>query len=151
MIATILATGMVLTATLTNFDLVKLDLKILDSIARHEVDDLFVGLLLIFLGLIIDLVARRKRHKAELDAQKLRTLKATMRTVHDIVNTFLNNLMVFELEAAAVMKPGALDPLEKMIHDTTRKLKALGDLESVREKPLAMGLGIDYAENPSRS
>jgi hypothetical protein len=150
MIATILAVGMVLTAALTTYDVVKLDLQILDGIARHEVDDLLAGLLLIFLGVTIDLIARRKRHKAEIEAQKLRTLKATMRTVHDIVNNFLNNLMVFELQAAAITKPGALDPLERIIHETAGKLKALGDLESVREIPLAMGPGIHY-KDPTRS
>ena len=37
---------------------------------------------------------------------------------------------------------------EELIHQTSQKLKALGDLESVREKPLAIGVGIEYPETP---
>jgi hypothetical protein len=144
----ILAVALVLTASLAKVDLVKVNLKLLDGIEKNEVDDLVSGFTLIFVCLLIDriLSVRRKRREAEIEAQKLRTLKATMRTVQDIVNNFLNNLLLFEMEAAAVMPLGSLEPLEQLIQETFRKLKSLGDIESVREKPLASGVGIDYTE-----
>jgi hypothetical protein len=110
------------------------------------VDDILSGSALIAAGLTLDRFYRRKRHKAEIEEQKLRTLRATMRTVQDIVNNFLGNLMVFELAANAVMPKGSLDGLEDLIQQTSRKLKALGDLQSVQEKALAIGIGIEFVE-----
>ncbi len=146
-IGALLAVAIVLMASLTDIDIVKLNLRLLDGIEKYEVDDVVSGFMLILVGLIVDrfLSARRKRHQAEVEAQKLKTLKATMRTVQDIVNNFLNNLMLFEIEAAAVMPDGSLEPLQELIQQTSQKLTALGDLESVREIPLAVGVGIDYA------
>jgi hypothetical protein len=149
--ATLVAVGlaivMILIATLTNVDLINLNLKLLNGIEKNEIDDLLIAGALICVGLTIDLWQRRKRQQAEIDAQKLRTLKATMRTVQDIVNNFLNNLLLFQMDAAAVMPHGSLDSIEELSQQTYQKLKALGDLESVRETPLATGAGIEYPDN----
>jgi hypothetical protein len=140
-VAAVLATALIVAVCLTDIDFVQLNLKLLDGIEKHEMDDVLSAIALIFAGLAIDLWQRRKRHQAEIDAQKLRTLKATMRTVQDIVNNFLDNLLLFEMEAQAVMPPGSLDALEELAQQTYQKLKALGDLESVRETPLTSGVG----------
>ena len=149
LIAAALSVAMILTAAFADVDLIKLNLRFLDGIEKHEVDDLISGLLLIVAAIIVDrtLSHRRKHREAEVEAEKLRTLKATMRTVQDIVNKFLNNLMVFELEAAATMPRGSLDQLERLIQETSGKLKSLGDLTSVEEKPLALGFGIAYPDD----
>ena len=123
---------------LTDMDLVKLNLKLLDGMEKHKVDDVMTGLTIIFIGLLaIDRVLSRRRkqkyHQAEIEAQKLRTLKATMRTVQDIVNNFLNSRLLFEIPAKAIMPLGSFETIEELIHDTYQKLKALGDLESVRK------------------
>ena len=44
------------------------------------------------------------------------------------------------------MPAGSLDPVEELIQQTHQKIKTLGDLESVQEKPLASGVGIEYME-----
>lgn len=141
-----ICTALVLVASLANVDLIKLDLNLLNGIEKNEVDDIGSGLTLIFIGLAIDRVLshRRKlnRQHAALEAQKLRTHQATMRTVHDIVNNFLNGLQLFELPAN-----DDRDILEELIQDTSQKLKALGDLESIVEKSLAVGIGIEYPGN----
>src|SRR5258706_7664512 len=113
LIATTLAAGLVLTAIFTNVDLVKMNLKLLDGIEKNEFDDVLSGATLICVALVLDRIRwqRRKSLEAEMEAQKLRTLQATMRTVQDIVNNFLNNLMLFQMEAEAVMPKGSLDPL----------------------------------------
>jgi hypothetical protein len=149
-VGAVLGIALILTA-LADIDLVKLDLKLLDGIEKHQVDDVLVGLTLIFVGLVIDRVLSRRRkqkyHQAEIEAQRLRTLKATMRTVQDIVNNFLNSLLLFEIPAKDVISRGSLDTIEELIQDTYQKLKALGDLESVREIPIATGVGIEYAQS----
>ena len=39
--------------------------------------------------------------------------------------------------------------VEGMIEEAAVKLKALGDLETIKEKEMAIGLGIDYPGSPS--
>ena len=87
-----------------------------------------------------------RRQAAEVEAQRLHVLKATMRTVHDIVNNFLNGLQLVTLAAGDALPPAAAELLDTLTQDTAAKLKALGDLESVPEKQMAAGVGIDYGQ-----
>jgi hypothetical protein len=141
----VLGFGLILTAALTNIDLVKLNLKFLENIERHHRDNMLIGATLVLVGLTIDRVLsrqrRRKRQQDEIEALRLRTLKATMRTVHDIVNNFLNNLMLFEIPAK---DDGSFDTMEELIQHTSHQLRSLGDVESVVEQSLAVGIGIKY-------
>ena len=141
----VLGVGLILTAALTNIDLVKLNLKFLESVERHQLDDMLIGVTFILVGLIIDRILsrlrRRKRQQDEIEALRLRTLKATMRTVQDIVNNFLNNLMLFEIPAK---DDGSSDTMEELIQHTSQQLRSLGNVESVVEETLAVGIGIEY-------
>jgi hypothetical protein len=145
MVAGVLAIAMIVTAMLTNFDVVKLNLKFLNSIEKFEFDDVLCGLVLIFVAMGIDRALLRRRQRSEIEARELKTLKATMRTVQHIVNNFLNNMVLFQIEADAVMPRGFCDPLGELIQQTAQELKTLGDLESIRESHLATGGGIEYA------
>ena len=79
------------------------------------------------------------------EEQKLRVLKATMRTVHHIVNNFLNNLQLFRLEAEGLLSDESLELFDSLVQQTAADLKKLGDLDTVREKQMAGGIGIDWA------
>ena len=105
----IIASILVLSASLGN-DLVKLDLKFIESIQQHEVDDILTAFLIILVSLIIDeiRIARAHRREAETIEAKLRTLKATMRTVQDLVNNCLNGLQLFRLEAEEAVPADSL-------------------------------------------
>ena len=105
----IIASILVLSALLGN-DLVKLDLKFIESIQQHEVDDILTAFLIILVSLIIDeiRIARAHRREAETMEAKLRTLKATMRTVQDLVNNCLNGLQLFRLEAEEAVPADSL-------------------------------------------
>ena len=79
--------------------------------------------------------------------EKLRVLKATMRTVQDITGNFLNNLYFFKLEIEKnnTLTPESAAKLDELIHDTSQRLSKLGDLEEVREKKMAGDMiGIEY-------
>jgi hypothetical protein len=144
-VGVVLSVGLVLTSVLTHIDLVKLNLKFLENIERHHWDNMLIGVTFILVGLTIDRVLsrqkRRKRQQDEIEALRLRTLKATMRTVHDIVNNFLNNLMLFEIPAK---DDGSFETMEELIQHTSQQLRSLGDVESVVEQSLAVGIGIQY-------
>ena len=107
-------------------------------VLMHEVNDLLAGL--------VDRIRseRRTRLHTEIDAQKLLVLKETMRTVQDIVNNSLNGMELFRMEAQGAVSEQSLESLDKLIEETSGKLKALADLDSVHEKQMAVGVGIDY-------
>ena len=88
----------------------------------------------------------RRQHKFAVQEERLRVLRATMRTVHDIVNNFLNNLQLFKLEAEEkkILEPESLALMDSIIQETAIKLKRLGDLDSTLEKQMAGGIGINY-------
>jgi hypothetical protein len=72
-----------------------------------------------------------------------------MRTVQQIVNNMLNMLQVVHVEAAGELPPETITLIERLIKEAADKLKALGDLETVTEKDMAIGQGIDYPGSPS--
>jgi len=76
--------------------------------------------------------------------QRLRVFKATMRTVQDIVNNLLNGLQLVHLEAEDHVSAETRELVDRTIQEAAVKLKALGDLETVTEKEMGLGLGIDY-------
>ena len=88
----------------------------------------------------------RRQHQHEVQEERLRVLRATMRTVHDIVNNFMYSLQLFQLEAEEknTLAPESLALMESIIRDTSDRLKKLGDLGSTPEKQMAGGIGIDY-------
>jgi hypothetical protein len=89
------------------------------------------------------------RKKLEVQEERLKVLHATMRTVQDIVNNFLNNFQLFRLEAEEknALEPESLLLIDSIIEETAAKLKKLGDLDSTREKQMVGGIGIDYEES----
>ena len=101
-------------------------------------------------------VTERKQAEAELvrlndeiQRQRLRVFKATMRTVQDIVNNLLNGLQVVQIEAEGHLPAETLTLVDRMIQEASVKLKTLGDLETITEKEMALGLGIDYPGSDS--
>ena len=103
-------------------------------------------------------VTERKRAEAEftrlndeIQLQRLRVFKATMRTVQDIVNNLLNGLQLVRLEAGSQLPAEMLTLIDQMIQEASVKLRALGDLETVKEREMAVGLGIDYPGSSLRS
>src|SRR5438552_18320091 len=95
------------------------------------------------------LIRPREEREAEIQAQRLRVLKATMRSVHHIVNNCLNSLQLFRLDAEDALPPESLDLLDELVQDTAAKLQMLGDLEATPEKPTPIGICIDYDSPPA--
>ena len=121
----------------------------------------FLALFVIWLTAILALKQRDKTaalHQArlkylqsvkeiEMREEKLRVLKATMRTVQDITGNFLNNLHFFklEIEKNKTLTPESATKLDELINDTTLRLDKLGNLDEIREKKMAGDMiGIEY-------
>jgi len=88
--------------------------------------------------------AESRRFSDEIQIQRMRVFKATMTTVQDIVNNLLNGFVLVRLEGEAQLPAEMLTLIDRMIEEASVKLKSLGDLETVKEKDMAIGLGIDY-------
>ncbi|WP_299012932.1 hypothetical protein [uncultured Photobacterium sp.] len=83
----------------------------------------------------------KDKHKLEVEKERVKTLRATMNTVHDIVNNFLNQLLLFQFEAEEnkTLEPKSIILMESIIQDTATKLKNLGELDSITEQQMANG------------
>jgi PAS domain S-box-containing protein len=82
--------------------------------------------------------------------QRLRVLKATMRSVHDIVNNALNGIAAFRFEAESTLSTESLAQLDEMVADTAERLRLLSALESTPELTMDSGVGIDYRTSGPR-
>jgi PAS domain S-box-containing protein len=88
--------------------------------------------------------AELQRLNDEIQLQRMRVFKATIRTVQDIVNNFLNGFQLVRLEGEGHLPAELLTLVDRLVQEAGVKLKTLGDLESVTEKEMAVGTGIDY-------
>jgi len=87
------------------------------------------------------------RQQAAIEAQRLPVLKATMTTVNDIVNNFLQNvqLLILKQEKGEILTVEEQNNLNAAVQDTFTKLKRIDDLDKVSEKTVGGGaIGIDY-------
>jgi hypothetical protein len=144
-IATLIASSILLCIFFADFNLFDLGLKEILHLEDNELDEVVTAVLLIAIGCGIDLVRARRlaRRRSEIDEQRVRVFKATMRSVHDLVNNFLNNMQLFRLEAEdGPLTHESLELFDDVISETAEKLKALGDSESVTEYKMASGVGI---------
>jgi hypothetical protein len=86
----------------------------------------------------------RRRAEAEINAERMRVFKATMRTVHDIFNNGLNCLQLVRHEADGRIPHESIEAFDQTVVDMTENLTALEALEVVVEKQMAIGAGIEY-------
>jgi hypothetical protein len=123
--------------------------RLFERNARNHVDALVTAVLLIIVGLCIDVfvAGRKAKREAEIQAQRLRVLKATMRTVREIVNSAFNQLQLFRLDAEGLLPQESLTSFDDIVRGTVAKLKALADLESTHETVSPFGASIDWEPN----
>jgi hypothetical protein len=88
--------------------------------------------------------AEVQRLNDEIRRQRLRVFKATVRTVQDIVNNLLNSFQLVRFEGEAYLPAEVLTLVDGMIEEASIKLRTLGDVETVTEKEMEIGVGIEY-------
>ncbi|MEP7305830.1 MAG: PAS domain S-box protein [Acidobacteriota bacterium] len=88
--------------------------------------------------------AELQRLNDEIQLQRMRVFKATIRTVQDIVNNLLNGFQIVRLEGEGHLPAELLTLVDRIVQEAGVKLQMLGDLETVSEKEMAIGTGIDY-------
>ncbi len=130
--------------SLVNIDIFRLLVTFLEKIEELKAEEVFLGSVFILIGILIDNIRfwRKKISKRKIEKEKLATLRLTMTTVHDVVNNFLNNLLIFRLEAekSAALKEESLKMFDELTADTADKLREIGDLEEVFERDFGSGI-----------
>jgi hypothetical protein len=86
---------------------------------------------------------REAKRQAEIQAEQVRVVHVTMRTVQDIVNNCLNQLQLFRMDAEGIVPDESLRLFDKAIQETSAKLKTLGDMDVFVEKQMAVGSALD--------
>jgi hypothetical protein len=84
-----------------------------------------------------------RRHAVELQAEQLRVVRVTMRTVQDIVNNCLNQLQLLRADAEEHVSAESISLFDQAIKDAASQLKALGDLDAYAEKQMEIGTALD--------
>ncbi|MFC1673767.1 hypothetical protein ACFL12_06415 [Pseudomonadota bacterium] len=116
----------------------------LSALEAFEADEVVLIIFLIVVGITIDMTRYQglQRRRITLDRERIQTMRATMSTVHDVVNNGLNNLHLIRLEAekSQALSPETLTLFETLISDTAVQLREIDQLESVTERTLGEGL-----------
>lgn len=97
---------------------------------------------------VMGFMYQRELRERALEAQKMRIFKATMTTVQDLLGNFLGNMQYMRSEASFCMAGETLELFDHMIEDVSAHLHALGNVEAVTEKKMAIGMGIGYPLPP---
>jgi hypothetical protein len=88
-----------------------------------------------------------RRHALHVQAEQLRVVQVTMRTVHDIVNNCLNQLQLLRMDAEeGHVSAESIRLFDEAITDAASQLKRLGDLDVYAEKQLGVGTALDVGE-----
>jgi hypothetical protein len=144
-IAAFVAVIVTAAAIITDIDFVDLRLGNFERITRGELDELGIAWGLVFVGYFVELVTRMRKRAQRLQAEQLRVVHITMRTVQDIVGNCLTELQLLRMHAEGVVPGEALAIFDESIRAATARLRELGELETFAEKHMAMGSGLDVA------
>ena len=86
----------------------------------------------------------RLSYEAHLQAERLRVVQVTMRTVQDVVNNCLNQLQLLRISAEGHVPEESLQLFDAAIHDASAKLRAMADVTTFTETRMAIGPGLAF-------
>ena len=137
-----------------DFDIAEVIVESLQYLEAVEADEIFLGLIVVTVGVVVDLTRRLQKIQtaAIIERERTAVLRSTMRTVLDIVNNFLNTIMLFKVEAerSGALGPDMLSMMDRTIFQTSEQLKQLASVQTVIEKNVGPGLSeIDIKRSRS--
>ncbi|MEM8532263.1 MAG: hypothetical protein AAGF95_15565 [Chloroflexota bacterium] len=138
-----------------DFDIAEVIVEALEYLEAIEADEIFLGLIVVIIGVVFDLTRRLQKIQtaAMVERERAAVLRSTMRTVLDIVNNFLNTIMLFKIEAerSGALKSDMLSMMDHTIFQTSEQLKQLASVQTIIEKNIGPGLSeIDIESSSSK-
>ena len=141
----IVGSSVVIFFTITNYsyhiDLFRLAITYLNQKQFFHTEEIAFSVVLLIVTLLIDQFRnmRKTRRKRLLEQERLNNVRTTMLTMNDLVNNFLNNLLLVKIELEK--KVPISDETIKMLNDMTSKLtadmKRINDIDVVAERNLS--------------
>lgn len=146
-VASCLAILVTVAALTMDMRIASLERGFLKEIEGSEIAQIAVAWLLVFGAFRIDQISAarsRRLHRAlAREAEAIRVVHVTMRTVSDIVGNCLTELQLLRMEAEGKVAPEVLEIFDHSIRIATERLTAIGNLEEFAEKEMALGAGLD--------
>ena len=138
--ASIIAVALFVGSLLGNIDPFDSFIRYLRSLEHYQLDEAFLALFIILVGVLWDLLALRNKQHREKDVrdQRIHILKATMVTVMDITNSLLASvrLFLYEVDAGKSVSSNEIAQLDESMKRSMFRLRSLQGLESVSEVEL---------------
>jgi hypothetical protein len=120
----------------------------LHALEKYEADELVLCFAIVLVGISVDTLRMRRRKHEERDRERMQVFRATMSTVHDLVNNALNSMQLlrFEADDNKTLSPEALALFDSIVQTTAQQLTLLGSVEEIVLHKRAGGLdAIDYS------
>ena len=135
--ATVIAVVLFVGSLAGNFDPFDSFIRYLRSLERYQLDEAFLALCIILVGVVWDLLALRNKQLREEDVrdQRMHILKATMVTVMDITNSLLASvrLFLYEVDAGKSVTSNEIAQLDDSMKRSMFRLRSLQGLDSISE------------------
>jgi hypothetical protein len=115
------------------------------GVEENEIGEIAIAFLLVIPAFFLDrIVGRERTRDAALQTEQLRVVKATMRTVQDLVNNSLTELQLIRLEAAdgGMVQAETLRLFDETIRRTANQITAMGNMTVFAEAPMVTGPGL---------
>lgn len=115
-----------------------------DRLFRNETiwDDAFAGAIAAIV--VVGFLYQREINRREIEKQRFEAFRATMVTVQDVLGNLLNSLQLIRLEIEEVLPAESVALFDQLIQEADGHIKALGMLDHLETKPMAIGTGIKY-------
>lgn len=130
-----IAVAFVLYVLATVFNFSYLEIISRNILERHlqHVEYYIIFSFLFLIGLSIDLYRLKIKMRENAAKERLKSFKATMRTVQDMINNSLNSLQILRLEAeeSGALNEESLLLFDSIIKSTAKKLTLLSNLENI--------------------
>lgn len=142
-----IALAVLVTAAAATMDInvVDLNLSLLERVERSELDEVMTAWGIVVVAFVVDQViaSRGRRQESALDAERLRVVQVTMRSVQDIVGNCLTELQLLRLEAEGAVPAETLALFDESIRVASARLKTIEELRVFAERQMAVGFGLN--------
>jgi hypothetical protein len=139
--AFLLAIAATLALASLHVSVINLNLRFLESIEQNQIDELATIWLLAAGAAGLEI---RHRRRFRMETERIHVLRATMRTVYDVVGNRLNELQLLRMEAEGLVSAEALSVFDEAIRSMMDQLRALTELNRFAERPMVFGPGLDF-------
>ncbi len=135
-----------LESRILHYDLYKELIRFLNSTQFVQTEEIIFSIGLIGTFFIIDQfrMIRRRKHKRDMDLERLAVVRSTIATVHDAINNSLNSMLLVKMEAEKgdPLSTETLSLFGNLIDNMAADMRSMNELEIVSKRTLSDGLSV---------